>query len=317
MPSTSESYNGVLLLDKPAGITSHDAVMEIRKTVGQRRVGHTGTLDPQAEGLMVICLGKATKISRFVSDLDKTYEGEIRLGQSSDTFDGEGISPGQTPLDAPDVSCEELQDLLNEYKGVIKQKVPAYSAVRVDGQRLYELARKGVKVDPPERNVEIKDIRLLKYEKPCMSIRVACSKGTYIRSLAHEIGNRLGCGGYLSKLKRIAVGSLSVENALTLEALRKHHSQQTLEKNLLPYDKVLEYGALIVQGEFEKHMVSGRLLRSKDVLRMEGSFAPGDTVFLKNTNGAVLAVGTAGVSSSMRPSSVNGSKLFSYIRVLN
>jgi tRNA pseudouridine55 synthase len=310
-------YNGVLLLNKPVGITSHDAVLEVRKAIRQRRVGHTGTLDPRAEGLMVICLGRATKIAQFVSDFSKVYEAEVYLGKRSRTYDSEGILTDQMPMRPPDMTPEEAQELLDTFRGVIKQKVPAYSAVRVNGQKMYELARRGIDVDTPVREVEIKDIKLIEYSKPFLRFRCDCSKGTYIRTLAHDIGIKLGCGAYLSRLRRVAVGPLTLNKALSLSEVGRYHANGTLHKHLLTYDKVLTYSAIKITDEFKKFVISGRELKPKDIVDIEGNFAAGEKVVLKDIGGNVLAVGRAEASAGEIKESRNGHKLFSYIRVLN
>ncbi len=310
-------YNGVLLLNKPTGITSHDAVLKIRREIHQRRVGHTGTLDLRAEGLIVMCLGRATKISQFVCDFDKVYEAELCLGRRSKTYDGEGIFGNQMPMKVPDMTDEEAQNLLNEYKGIIQQQVPAYSAVRVDGQRLHELAREGVEVDPPVREVEIKDIQLTSYKNPYLSFRTNCSKGTYVRSLANDIGNRLGCGAYLSRLRRISVGSLTLDKAITLSEVSRYHVNSTLGKHLLSVEKVLRYSAVRVTDAFRQDVISGPELTPEHVVAIEGDFSVGDKVMLKDAQGTVLAVGKAEADADRFRAGDNGEKLFSYIRVLN
>ncbi|MCK4573357.1 MAG: tRNA pseudouridine(55) synthase TruB [candidate division Zixibacteria bacterium] len=309
--------DGVLLIDKPTGMTSHDTVAKLRKILGQRRVGHTGTLDPEAEGLMIICLGRATKIARFVSDFDKTYEAEICLGRVSSTYDREGVDLKQEPQPVPELSEADLAKLLDGFSGRIRQKVPAYSAVHIDGERLYKLARAGVEVDAPEREVEIKEIALSYYREPMLFVTVTCSKGTYIRSLAHDIGQKVGCGGYLSKLRRTAVGNMTIDCALTLESVALHHQQQSLSEHLVSYDNLLGFPAFVLSEEFQPMVVTGRDLSAKDVVRVEGDFAPGDRVFLKSLQGDPLAVGTAEVPANAVSEIENGTRLFSYIRVLN
>ncbi len=309
--------DGVLLLNKPTGMTSHDAVAKLRMILGQQRIGHTGTLDPAAEGLMIICLGRATKIARFISDYDKTYEAEITLGRTSRTYDSEGIDLDEQPSKVPVLSLDQLDAALNEFRGVITQQVPSFSAVRVDGERLYKLARKGAEVDAPEREVEIKDITVIAYNKPVLRISVTCSKGTYIRSLAHDLGQRLGCGGYLSQLKRTAVGAMYLDRALTIEAVALHQQQQSLSGQLISYDELLGFPAFVLSEEFEPQVVTGRDLRPEDVVTVEGDFAPGDKVFLKSAQGHPLAVGKAEIPSSAVRETDDDTKLFSYIRVLN
>lgn len=311
-------YNGVLLLNKPVGITSHDAVAQVRKAIQQRRAGHTGTLDPRAEGLLVICLGRGTKVARFLSDFNKVYDAEVLLGRKSRTYDSEGIYNDQMPMVVPDMSPKEAQELLNNYLGKIKQQVPPYSAVKVNGQRLYNLARNEMPVDPPTREVVINEIKLLDYNKPHLRFRVNCSKGTYIRSLANEIGDRLGCGAYLSSLKRLSVGKLSLNDALTLSEVERYHQNDTLGKHILHYGKVLIFPSITVTDQFRKYVVSGRKLVPEDIIEMEGEFSTGDTIMLKDTRGRVIAVGLAKRDSKDFHEPVGDDEImFGYIRVLN
>ncbi|UCG61854.1 MAG: tRNA pseudouridine(55) synthase TruB [Candidatus Zixiibacteriota bacterium] len=317
MVTNKSILNGVLLVNKSAGMTSHDVVQRIRKLIGQRRVGHTGTLDPMATGLLAVCLGSATKIARFVSDMDKTYEADIRLGRTSKTYDAEGVDANQPEQTVPHVSQSELELLLSEFVGVIRQKVPVFSAVRIGGKRLYKLARKGISTDIPEREIEIKRIEIMDFSPPHLRIQVSCTKGTYIRSLAHDIGRRLECGGYLADLERLNIGHLNVNDALTLEQIANHRDNGTLANHLLDYDDVLDYGAILIRDEFRQFVESGRQPRNTDILGIEGAFRPGDRILLKDDRGSVLAVGIAGVASDSISGSAQQNSLFNYVRVLN
>ena len=314
----ANTYDGVLLVKKPVEWTSHDVVAKIRGIIKQRRVGHTGTLDPLADGLLVVCIGRATKIARFLSGHDKTYEAEIHLGISSPTFDSEGVPPELKPADIADLTPDEIESLLDNYRGVITQKVPAYSAVRVDGRRLHQLARKDVEVERPEREVEIIELELVEYTKPRLHLRVRCSKGTYIRTLADDIGRDWGCGAYLASLTRTDVGDFSLTDALSLEEIEQKHSDGSLGEHLLPFDRALHCGALTVTEEFRPGVLSGASLTRQDIAAVEGDFTAGDSVFLKDSAGEVLAIGKAMVASnSITDAAHNGHTLFDYIRVLN
>ncbi len=317
MNRTGRPYNGILLLNKPGGITSHDAVSEVRKIIKQRRVGHTGTLDPRATGLLVVCVGRATKIAQFISDMDKTYEARIYLGMKSKTFDAEGVDEMQQPMPVPNLNAEIINALLSDYVGVIKQKVPAYSAVRVQGQRLYNLARSGNEVETPEREIEIKKIELLDYKKPEMSIRVTCSKGTYIRTLANDIGERLECGAYLSNLNRISVGHLNIRNAYEFDDIRKVTEEGTFHTILLRYQQVLNYSAFRITDEFKPFVISGKDPQRADIVGVHGKFKAGDRIVLRDSLGRNLAVGTAEIDSDKIDQAQPGAKFFSYVRVLN
>ena len=215
---TDEQISELLLIDKPAGPTSHDIVDQVRRIYKTRRVGHAGTLDPFATGLLIVAVGKATKdLQRFVG-LDKTYEATARLGATSDTYDltGHITVPGTEYL-VP--SAENVSQALESFKGGYEQKAPAYSAKKVHGQKLYELARRGEDVEHlrPTKKVDISEIELLDFKWPDVTFRVTCSSGTYIRSLAHDLGVKLGCGAYLTELRRTRIGEYKVEDAKKLE----------------------------------------------------------------------------------------------------
>lgn len=309
-------YNGVLAVNKPTGMTSHDVVQRIRKTLDQRRVGHTGTLDPLAEGLLVMCLGSASKIVRFLTDWDKTYEAEIVLGRTSKTFDREGLDDNEPVQEPPALAEPQIQELLEPFRGKIVQQVPAYSSVRVEGERLYDLARRGDEVTPPKREVEIKALRFLAYEKPQLRLSVTCSKGTYIRSLAHDLGEAIGCGAYLAGLVRQSVGSLHLDDSLTLEQIEHRHSDGTLQTRILLCHQVLDFAAIRVTDDFGRQVLDGRDLKEADVMHIDGAFEVGDTVLLKDREGSVLAIGKAEAPSEAFCNSA-GRTLFEYVRVLN
>lgn len=309
-------YDGVLLCNKPFGVSSHDIIARLRQTVGQKRIGHTGTLDPRATGLLVVCLGRATKIAQFLADVNKVYDAEIRLGIRSDTFDSEGVDDEAAPQGVPDLSEKEVRDILSEFRGVIKQKVPAYSAVKIGGQRLYQMARRGQEVDPPEREIIINDIMLTKLELPQIAFTVNCSKGTYIRSLANEIGERIGCGAYLSRLNRMAVGNFELKEALSLNEIKYNRQAGTLKRYIIPIEEVLSFPVIKVSERFSPYIISGRSLRSQDVVEIAGEFGPEDLVSLMDHDGKIMAVGKAGVTS-MEARNFGGDSFYTYVRVLN
>ncbi|MDD5726230.1 MAG: tRNA pseudouridine(55) synthase TruB [Patescibacteria group bacterium] len=219
-----------LLIDKPAGMTSHDVVDQVRRIYKTRRVGHAGTLDPFATGLLIVAIGKATKdIQRFVG-LDKEYIATARLGATSDTYDLTGqITQNSQPVTRDSgVTSNELQvtgddvvKALMSFKGGYAQKAPAYSAKKVHGQKLYEMARRGEDVEHlrPIKNVDISEIELIDYKWPDVTFRIICSSGTYIRSLAHDLGEKLGCGAYLTALRRTRIGEYKIEDAKRLNEL--------------------------------------------------------------------------------------------------
>lgn len=210
------TVDGVLLLDKSSGMTSNDALQKARRLFSAAKAGHTGTLDPLASGLLPICFGEATKFAADLLDADKTYEAELRLGVTTDTLDAEG----QILLTRPvAVSSADLEAVLPRFRGEIDQVPPMYSALKRDGRPLYELARQGIEVERAVRRVTVHALELLAFGGDTLRLRVSCSKGTYVRTLAADIGEALGCGAHLTALRRVAVGALAIEAAVTLEAI--------------------------------------------------------------------------------------------------
>jgi tRNA pseudouridine55 synthase len=214
MPS---SESGVLNIDKPQGLTSHDVVARVRRLTGIRRVGHAGTLDPLATGVLLVCVGNATRIVEYLQRGQKVYETTVRLGQETTTYDADGDIVAEKPV--PDFSLAELDRALDAFRGEIVQTPPAYSAIKQNGQPLYKLARAGKAVDVPQRQVTITSIDILDWQRPDLRLRITCSPGTYIRSIAHDLGQVLGVGGHVADLRRVASGSWRVEDAVTLSAL--------------------------------------------------------------------------------------------------
>jgi len=207
--------NGILNIDKPKDWTSHDVVAKIRSHFKIKKVGHAGTLDPNATGVLLICLGRATKKASFLTGQKKIYEGIILLGTTTDTQDIKGKVIKK--IEVEKIDTELLSSILEDLTGEISQIPPMYSAVHYKGERLYKLARKGIKVNPEPRNVHIYSIELLGINLPEISIRVACSKGTYIRTLADTIGAKLGCGACLKDLRRMQAGDFNIKDSLSLK----------------------------------------------------------------------------------------------------
>jgi tRNA pseudouridine55 synthase len=202
--------DGILLVDKPRGITSHDAVDAVRRTVGTRKVGHAGTLDPMATGLLVIGVGRATRLLRFLGDLDKEYQGTAMLGVDTDTLDAEGEVVRTAPVTA---TKGDLRAAMASLVGDIEQRPPAYSAVKVGGRPLHRAARAGRAVEAPTRRVRVDAFDLRSFDSPSVDFRVVCSGGTYVRSLVAEVGARLGCGAHLTRLVRTRIGPFRVADA--------------------------------------------------------------------------------------------------------
>ena len=207
------AVHGVLLLDKPLGLSSNDALQKARRLFRAEKGGHTGTLDPLASGLLPLCFGEATKFSHDLLAADKTYDTTLRLGISTYTGDAEGVVTSERPVS---VSPEQIEAVLTQFVGEILQLPPMHSALKRDGVPLYKLARQGIEVERVPRSVRIHSISLLNIELPLVSLRVSCSKGTYIRTLGQDIGEALGCGAHLASLRRVAVAHLNIDQAVTL-----------------------------------------------------------------------------------------------------
>lgn len=208
---------GVIVLDKPEGLTSFDVVARARRRFGTRRVGHTGTLDPMATGVLPLCIGEATRIAQFLTCDDKIYEATLALGASTDTQDRMGRVVETAPI--PPLTAGDLERALDRFRGEIDQVPPMFSAIRINGERLHALARRGESIERPARRVTIHALDLLAREGDRLTLRVHCSKGTYVRTLAHDLGELLGCHAHLAALRRLRAGRFDVEGALTLEAM--------------------------------------------------------------------------------------------------
>ncbi|MGH2739706.1 MAG: tRNA pseudouridine(55) synthase TruB [Actinomycetota bacterium] len=202
--------DGLLLIDKPRGITSHDAIDAVRRALGVRKVGHAGTLDPMASGLLLVGVGKATRLLRFLGDLDKEYEGTGRLGEETDTLDADGVVTLRSQVD---VSEEKLRAAMSRFVGAIRQRPPAYSAVKVGGRKLYRAARGGEVIEAPERSVRVEAFDLHALRAPDFDFRIVCSSGTYVRVLVADLGTTLGCGAHLTGLVRTRIGPFAVADA--------------------------------------------------------------------------------------------------------
>jgi len=205
-----------LLVDKPVGVTSHDVVDTVRRALGTRKVGHAGTLDPLATGLLVVGVGRATRLLRFLSGLDKAYEGTARLGEETDTLDADGAVVRTSPVEAGPVDVDRAMSALT---GEIEQRPPAFSAVKVGGRPLHRAARRGDVVEAPPRKVTVSEFALLSLDGPDVAFRVECSSGTYVRVLVDDVGRDLGCGAHLTRLRRTRVGPFSVEEARSVDEL--------------------------------------------------------------------------------------------------
>jgi tRNA pseudouridine55 synthase len=250
------SIDGILNVNKPEGKTSFSIVALLKWLSGEKHIGHAGTLDPIATGVLPVCLGQATRVVQFLSDSNKTYLAQIELGITTDTYDREGTITHRE--DPGGVTAAQLERALANFRGTIEQLPPRYSALKYHGKRHYELARAGIHVETKPRQVKIFTIQLVDYELPVATIKVECSKGTYIRSLAHDLGQYLGCGAYLKNLIRMQCGPFHIEDALPVSEIKCIFHQGIWDKFIYPIDTpLLSWSAVIVDRTGELAIKNG------------------------------------------------------------
>jgi tRNA pseudouridine55 synthase len=277
--------HGLLLIDKPAGCTSHDVVQRSRRAVGQKKIGHCGTLDPAATGLLVLTLGKATRLTRFLIRAPKVYEGEVQLGMATDTYDAAGEMTDEAPIDTIDL--EAVREAMAAFVGEYEHLTPPYSARKLQGVKSYELARRGEHVPEQRKRVNVYEYASTSELSPegRFSFRLSCSSGTYARSLAHELGIRLGCGGHLAALRRITVGGFQLGQAATLEALEEATGLDELEA-WIPFDRIpLPFEQVEVDTKQEQRITHGQTVLMRGLESSEG-----DWIKVDNRRGEFLAV---------------------------
>lgn len=255
--STLNNTDGVLIIDKPGDWTSHDVVAKTRGLTRIRQIGHAGTLDPMATGVLVLCIGKATRLLEYLIGQPKSYQAEITLGSATDTYDAEGEVTARRPV--PDLTTDDLEQALVPFRGEIMQVPPAYSAIKRDGVASYTRARRGEDVQLEPRPVTIYGLDLLAFDGVTLQLYVTCSAGTYIRSLAHDLGAALGCGAHLSALRRSAVAGFTLEQATTLERLAAAAAIGQWTQFLLPPDSAVAHLPMVVlPSESVTHLLHGR-----------------------------------------------------------
>lgn len=290
--------DGILVIDKPAGWTSHDVVAKTRGITRQRRIGHTGTLDPMATGVLVLCLGQATRLVEHMTRHDKRYEGEITLGVTTDTDDAEGDELARATV--PQLNELDLRRMEAAFTGALLQRPPAYSAIKVDGKRAYALARAGELVELRLRPVTVHELRLTPVAADRLRLEIRCGPGTYVRSIARDIGELAGCGAHLSALRRIAVGDFTLRDATTLEALPKAVANGNFGNLLLqPDEGVADMRAVIVRASQATLLRRGAVILSADP-----AFEPTPVVRIYDASG-----GFAGIGSVLESGQIRGLKL--------
>jgi tRNA pseudouridine55 synthase len=260
--SDKESMEGILLINKPPRLSSFDVVRRVRKILGVQKAGHFGTLDPMATGLMIVALGKATRFIPFYPKLDKAYRGKIRLGYATNTYDADGTPAGSENTDYP--SKEKLLKNMAKLEGEIDQTPPLFSAKKYKGKPMYVFARKNQEVEPKPVKIQVYHFRLLLYDAPFLEFEAACSSGTYIRSLAHDLGQSLECGAHLSELERTAVGNFVIQSSLTLEHLEKLFQENKIAEVLIPLESLLpEFPKIVLNAEGVALAKNGNMIYDK------------------------------------------------------
>lgn len=261
-------YNGIIVVKKERGFTSFDVVAKLRGICGQKKIGHTGTLDPDAEGVLLVCLGSATKVCDMLTDSDKEYEAVMLLGVETDTQDTTGTVLAEMATDG--LTNEQVLEVIKSFVGPIKQIPPMYSALKVDGKKLCDLARAGVTVERKARDITIYEIEVLSVELPRVTMRVKCSKGTYIRTLCHDIGQTLGCGAAMEQLTRTRAAGYVLGQALTLSQIQQIKDENKLEEIVQPIDDVFRiYPAVQVTDKAHRMLMNGNGLICQDFIKVE------------------------------------------------
>ena len=288
--------NGVLVLDKPTGLTSHDVVKEVKRILGAAKVGHSGTLDPFATGVLILLINGATKLAPFLLEQEKTYRFSVHFGVETDTQDSTGRVVATHPCVA--LPEEEIREACAAFVGEIEQTVPRFSAVRVGGQRLYQLARRGVDVTPPCRTVKIKSLDLYDLSWPEVTFEVTCSKGTYVRSLGVDLALHLNCNGHVSKLRRLASGGFNLKQALTLEQFKEVVEKGELGGGLIaPAEALADYPELRVTYAAANTIRQGGSLNSTEFFESKPSLE-GPYRVLDPDNKLVAMVAKSGQASN-------------------
>lgn len=274
--------NGIIIIDKPLGRTSHDMVYEMRRLTGIKKIGHTGTLDPEATGVLPICIGSATKVADMLTLSDKRYRAELILGMTTDTQDADGEVLTECAVNC---SESEIREAIMSFVGEIEQIPPMYSAIKQNGKKLYELARKGIEVERKSRRITINSIDILKIDGERVTIDVSCSKGTYIRTLCEDIGLKLHVGAYMNTLRRTKTGPFKLDEAHKLDEIKKMKADGKLEELLIPVDRMfMQYPKINLNKKQVKSIVNG--------VRMSYKGDEGQTYRIYDDNDVFLCIST-------------------------
>lgn len=290
--------SGILNIKKEAGFTSHDVVAKLRGIVHQKKIGHTGTLDPDATGVLPVCLGKATKLCDIIGDWDKTYEAVLLLGKETDTEDTSGQILKESEVT---VTEEEIREIILSFQGSYDQIPPMYSAKKVNGKKLYELARQGIVIERKPCPVTLSSIVIKEIALPYVTFEVTCSKGTYIRSLCRDIGEKAGCGGCMAGLVRTRVSSFTMEEGFTLSEVEAMRDEDTLLEHIIPVDKVfMHFPAFAVKKEGEKLLYNGNPIAVSLCEHMQAEETDQEKTQAEKLDNKVLKINEAEASKRFR-----------------
>ncbi len=280
--------HGIINVYKEAGYTSFDVVAKLRGILKQKKIGHTGTLDPAAEGVLPVCFGNGTKLCELLTDKTKEYEAVLLLGKTTDTQDTTGVVLSERPVDCTE---EEVRTAIMSFVGAYEQIPPMYSALKIDGKRLYELAREGKTVERKGRRIEIYEIEICSVELPRVTYRVKCSKGTYIRTLCQDVGEKLGCGGCMEHLLRTRSGNYGIDDSLTLREIEEARDQDRLETIVQPLESAFDYPKLTVRPEGKKKIDNGNPMGA-ELFFETGQCAPssGQRYWVYDAQGELAAI---------------------------
>lgn len=280
-------YNGIINIYKQKGFTSHDVVAKMRGILSQKKIGHTGTLDPEAEGVLPVCIGNGTKLCDMLTDRDKEYIAVMRLGLETDTQDLSGKILSQSEVE---VSWDKVEDVMMSFVGAYEQIPPMYSALKINGKKLYEMARQGLEVERKPRDVRIYEIEIRKKELPFVEFRVSCSKGTYIRTLCYDIGKKLGCGAAMASLTRTKAGIFTLQTAITLSELEESKNQHMLDQIIIPVDSMFSHLSSVHIAEQNMKLVeNGNSFTLNHILERR-IFGDGEEVRVYNQEGKFFGV---------------------------
>lgn len=284
--------DGLLIINKPKGCTSHDVVAKLRSILSLQKIGHTGTLDPDATGVLCVCIGKATRLVQYTSEFEKEYRAVMKLGEVTDTQDATGRVLKKT--EGFEIKRQEIEEAFKKFSGKIRQIPPMYSAIKVGGIPLYRLARKGKEISREPREVYIKDIKLLEHSGVFVKFDVLCSKGTYIRTLCFDLGNYLGAGAHMYSLERLRSGDYSIQDAVTIEEVEGLKKSGILGTRLISMDQILSWMPSVrIKRSWDEGVSNGRALTAEAISGIKGDFCKDSVVRILSSEGKLLSIGIA------------------------